>query len=129
MIPALAKAIDSLYAPGRFGLSWQSSRQQSHLSVYAHAVGIKIGVSLAPCLFAADLLDAAYGKWLAISRLLAARSRPKEIDVHHWSSMRPTLPTEFGFCNVRLAQLSLGFQTPLLCLDLFPFPKEAGRCS
>ena len=47
MILALAKAIDSLYAPDRFGLSWQSSEQQSPLSVYARAVGLKIGVSLA----------------------------------------------------------------------------------
>ena len=47
MIPALAKAIDSLYASRWFGLSWQSSGRQSPLSVYARAVGIKIGVSLA----------------------------------------------------------------------------------
>ena len=44
MIPALAKAINGLYAPGQFGLSWQSSGQQSTLSVYANAFGIEIVV-------------------------------------------------------------------------------------
>ena len=44
MIPALAKAISSLFSPGRFGR--QSRGQRSPLSVCACAVGIKFGVSL-----------------------------------------------------------------------------------
>ena len=42
MIPALAKAIDSLFSPGRFGLSRQSRGQRSPPSVYACAVDINL---------------------------------------------------------------------------------------
>ena len=42
MILALAKAITSLFSPGRSGLSRQSRGQRSPFSVYACAVGIKL---------------------------------------------------------------------------------------
>ena len=42
MIPALAKAMDSLFSPGEFGLSWKSRGQQSYRSMYACAISIKL---------------------------------------------------------------------------------------
>ena len=42
MIHALAKAINSLFSSGRFGLSQQSRGQQSPLSVYACGVDINL---------------------------------------------------------------------------------------